>query len=99
MRPWVEDHAVMDEALRRRWAGEDLDPSAPFPSDLIMEAAMVDQRIIPAIGPYVGMQALPASLRVMEPYARAVYESGWRPAFADGPSRAELAGVVADAVA
>ena len=28
MRPWVEDHAVMDESLRRRWAGEDVDLSA-----------------------------------------------------------------------
>ncbi len=99
MRPWVEDHSVMDEALRRRWAGEDIDQSGPIPSNLIMEAAAVDPRILPAIGPYAGMQALPTSLRAVEPYARAVYESGWRPPLTDGPSRSELAGVVAAAVA
>lgn len=99
MRPWVEDHAVMDEALRRSWAGLDLDLSGPLPSNLVMEAAAVDPRIGPAIGPYAAMLALPDSLRAVEPYARAVYESGWRPPFADGPTRAELAGVVAAAVA
>ena len=79
MRPWVEDHAVMDESLRRRWAGEDLDLSGPrLPSDLVMEAARVDERIEPAIGPYVAMQALPAVLDPVEPLARAVYETGWR---------------------
>ena len=31
MRPWVEDHARMDECLRRRWAGEDIDLSRPSP--------------------------------------------------------------------
>ncbi|HEY8307424.1 MAG TPA: FAD-dependent oxidoreductase [Lapillicoccus sp.] len=48
MRPWVEDHAVMDESLRRRWAREDLDLSGPrLPSDL-MEASRVDERIAAA---------------------------------------------------
>ena len=79
MRPWVEDHAVMDESLRRRWAGEDLDLSGPrLPSDLVMEASRVDERIGPAIGPYVAMQALPAVLDPVEPLARAVLETGWR---------------------
>ena len=99
MRPWVRDHALMDESLRRRWAGEDIDPAAPIASDLIMAAAQVDARIGPAIGPYAAMTALPASLRVMEPLARAVYETGWRPAPTDGPTRSELAAVVAAAVA
>src|SRR6478752_6096361 len=86
MRPWVEDHAVMDESLRRRWAGEDLDLSTPrLPSDLVMEAARVDERIVPAIGPYVAMQALPAVLDPVEPFARAVFETGWRPPLSDGP--------------
>ena len=25
MRPWVEDHLLMDDSLARRWAGEDVD--------------------------------------------------------------------------
>ncbi|MEO7236878.1 MAG: FAD-dependent oxidoreductase [Lapillicoccus sp.] len=98
MRPWVEDHGVMDESLRRRWAGEDIDPSGPIPSNLIMEAAAVDPRIQPVIGPYVAMLALPTSLQAVEPYARAVYAGGWRPPYSDGPTRAELARVVAGAV-
>ena len=30
------DPSLMDESLRRRWAGEDIDPAAPIASDLIM---------------------------------------------------------------
>ena len=100
MRPWVEDHAVMDESLRRRWAGEDIDLSQPrLPSDLVMEAARVDARIAPAIGPYVAMQALPSVLDPVEPLARAVYATGWRPRLSDGPSRRELVEIVERAVA
>lgn len=100
MRPWVEDHAVMDEALRRRWAGEDLDLTGPrLPSDLVMEAAKIDQRIGPAIGPYLSMQALPSVLDPVEPLARVVYQRGWRPTLAAGPSRRELAEIVDAAAA
>jgi 2-polyprenyl-6-methoxyphenol hydroxylase-like FAD-dependent oxidoreductase len=100
MRPWVEDHAVMDESLRRRWAGEDIDLTGPrLPSDLVLEAARVDERITPAIGPYVAMEALPAVLDPVEPFARAVYETGWRPKLADGPSRRELVEIVERAAA
>ena len=100
MRPWVEDHAIMDHALRRRWGGEDVDLSLPrLPSDLVMEASRVDVRIGPAIGPYVAMRALPAVLDAVEPLARVVYESGWRPALAAGPNRRELAEIVDAAAA
>jgi 2-polyprenyl-6-methoxyphenol hydroxylase-like FAD-dependent oxidoreductase len=95
MRPWVEDHAIMDHALRRRWGGEDVDLYLPrLPSDLVMEASRVDERIGPAIGPYVAMRALPAVLDAVEPLARVVYESGWRPALAAGPNRRELSEIV-----
>ena len=95
MRPWVEDHAVMDESLRRRWAGAEIDLSGPrLPSDLVMAAAKVDERIGPAIGPYLSMEALPAVLDPVEPFARAVYATGWRPRLADGPSRRELVEIV-----
>jgi 2-polyprenyl-6-methoxyphenol hydroxylase-like FAD-dependent oxidoreductase len=98
MRPWVEDHVRMDEALRRRWAGEDVDLSERLPSDLIMAAAQADAEIGPALGPYMAMSAGPDSLDAVEPRARAVYATGWRPAFTPGPSRAELVEVVAAAV-
>ncbi|SDR94874.1 2-polyprenyl-6-methoxyphenol hydroxylase [Friedmanniella luteola] len=98
MRPWVEDHARMDDALRRRWEGEDVDLDAPIPSDLVMAAAAVDPSIGAAVGPYAAMVAGPDVLDQVQPQARAVYASGWRPPLAPGPGRAELADVVARAL-
>jgi hypothetical protein len=40
------------------------------------------------------MTALPETLRPAEPLARAVYQGGWRPAHAPGPSRDELVDVI-----
>lgn len=90
MRPWVVDHVRMDDAMRRRWAGEDVDLSGRLPSDLIMAAAEVDERIGAALGPYIAMRAGPSCLDPVEPLARAVYATGWRPRLAPGPSRDEL---------
>lgn len=98
MKPWVADHIQMDDALRRRWDGEDVDLSQPLPSDLIMEAAEVDSRIAPAIGPYVAMRAGPSSLRAVEPLARAVYATGWRPHLTPGPTSQELARIAGAAL-
>ncbi len=98
MRPWVEDHIAMDHAQARRWAGDDIDLSGHLPSDVIMMAAAQDPSIGEAIGPYVSMQALPSVLGTVEERARAVYRSGWRPQPDPGPSREELADIVATAV-
>ena len=38
----------------------------------------------------MAMTELPASLAPAEPLARAIYETGWRPALTDGPGRDEL---------
>lgn len=94
IRPWVDDHVHMDESTRRRWAGEPIDPDQPLPSDLILAAAAADPRIGAHAPGYLGMTALPASLRAAEPLARAVYATGWRPPFAPGPTRDELAGII-----
>ena len=98
MRPWVEDHIAMDHAQARRWAGDDIDLAGHLPSDVIMMAAAQDPSIGEAIGPYVSMQALPSVLGTVEERARAVYRSGWRPQPDAGPSREELADIVATAV-
>src|SRR5580700_7652695 len=79
IKPWVDDHVLKEEANRRRWAGEDPDPNLPLPSDLILSAAEADPSMRPAIGGYLGMTELPASLQVLEPRARALYATGWRP--------------------
>ena len=57
----------------------------------------VDPSIGAAIGPYLTMTGLPSALDAVEPLARAVYETGWRPRPATGPNRAELAELVATA--
>jgi 2-polyprenyl-6-methoxyphenol hydroxylase-like FAD-dependent oxidoreductase len=98
MRPWVEDHILMDGERVARWSGRDVDLDAPLPSDLILEAAQVRPDIMASAGGYLSMAALPASLREAEPIAREVYAGGWRPAYSPGPSREELAEIVARAV-
>lgn len=98
MRPWVVDHDRMDASQRQRWESEDLDLSQPLPSDLVMAAAQVDPAIGPYVGPYAAMTSTPDVLDPAQPLARAVYTSGWRPAPAPGPSRRELADLVARAL-
>jgi 2-polyprenyl-6-methoxyphenol hydroxylase-like FAD-dependent oxidoreductase len=90
MLPWVLDHVTMDEAAAQRWQGHDVDLTRPLPSDLVVAAAEVEPRLGELTMPYVSMAALPSSLATAEPLARAVYESGWRPPHAEGPSRDRL---------
>ncbi|HVD81475.1 MAG TPA: FAD-dependent oxidoreductase [Propionibacteriaceae bacterium] len=94
MRPWVEDHVAMDDDMRRRWEGGDIDLTKRLPSDLILAGAEADPAIAPAIRPYLQMAAGPSSLDGVEARARALYASGWRPRLAAGPSRRELAELV-----
>jgi 2-polyprenyl-6-methoxyphenol hydroxylase-like FAD-dependent oxidoreductase len=94
IKPWVDDHIHMDEATRRRWAGEDIDLCQPLPSDLILAAAQTDPSIRNATIGYLRMTAPPSSLHAVEPRARALYTNGWRPSPAPGPSRNELADIV-----
>lgn len=78
MRPWVDDHIAIDgEAVRLR-QGHDVDLAVPLTSAAIVAAAQADAGIAMHIGGYLGMTALPASLRPVEHLARAVYDSGWR---------------------
>jgi 2-polyprenyl-6-methoxyphenol hydroxylase-like FAD-dependent oxidoreductase len=95
MRPWVEDHIHLDTARVARWNGADIDVDAPLPSDLILAAAEVRPEIMGSAQGYLSMAAPPASLRAAEPIAREVYAGGWRPPYAPGPTRDELAALVA----
>ncbi len=94
IRPWFDDHVACDTDLTRRWAGGDVDLDRPLPSDLITAVAEVDPSLMRVIGPYFGMQALPSSLRAIEPRAREIYRSGWRLPVPEGPDRAELVDLV-----
>ena len=90
MKPWVEDHVVMDEAMRRRWSGEEADPDGPLPSDQVLAAAEADPEIMREAGPYASMAAGPGSLGPARQRAKAVYDTGWHPTPPAGPNRDEL---------
>ena len=98
MLPWVLDHVHMDVDTVRRWQGGDIDLSRRLPSDRILAATPMDERIGQASPGYLGMLALPSSLDPVEPLAHAVYASGWRPAYSEGPNRDELVAIVDDAM-
>ena len=91
VKPWFDDHEHADTDRLRRWAGEDIDLTRPLPSDLIVAAADADNGLLPLVAPYITMDALPASLATAQPWAKAIYASGWRPAVPPGPDRATLA--------
>lgn len=99
IKPWFSDHVYWDAELIRRWSGHDVDLTKPLPSDLIMAATQVDPEMLKVAGPYLTMRALPASLDAVEPRAREIYASGWRPPVPGGPTRDELAELVATAAA
>lgn len=94
IRPWFVDHVEVDAALERRWAGEEIDLTGPLPSDLIAATAQADPSLMRVVGPYLGMRALPETLREIEPRAREIYASGWRPPVPAGPTRDELVELV-----
>ena len=94
IKPWVADHIAIDGGMERRWKGEDIDLSAPLTSDLIADAVQAEPRIAPYAAGYFAMTALPVTLQPAEPLARAVYETGWRPPLAEGPSRDELVEII-----
>lgn len=92
--PWYADHVYWDATVLRRFAGEDLDLDARIPSDVIVDCAQVDPSIMAAAGPYLGMLATPRIMDSVQEQARAVLRTGWRPSYAAGPSRDELAELV-----
>jgi hypothetical protein len=98
MLPWVVDHVEMDGDVVRRWEGGDIDLTRRLPSDLILAAAEREPRIGPATGGYFSMLQLPSCLDPVEPLARSVYETGWRPGFTPGPTRRDLREIVASAL-
>ena len=96
VRPWYEDHVYWDADLLRRWDGGDVDVTRRLPSDLIMEATEADPSLWRVVGPYMAMEALPGSLDEVEPQARAIFAAGWRAPAHPGPTRDELAALLAD---
>jgi 2-polyprenyl-6-methoxyphenol hydroxylase-like FAD-dependent oxidoreductase len=98
IRPWFLDHLATDAAQTARWAGEDVDPTRPPTSDLVVSATEVDRSLLGVVGPYLAMHALPDSLAAVHPRVQEIYASGWRPPVAEGPTVDELAGLVGAAV-
>lgn len=98
LRPWFLDHVATDAAQAARWAGEDVDPTRPPTSDLVVSATEVDPTLMRVVGPYLGMTAPPGSLAAVHPRVREIYASGWRPSVAEGPTVGELAELVSSSV-
>ena len=95
IRPWFEDHLAWDADEVRQWAGEDVDLTRPLSSGHIVAAAEADPSLLRVVGQFQGMDALPASLAEVEPRAREIYASGWRPPMPAGPSRDDLVELIA----
>jgi 2-polyprenyl-6-methoxyphenol hydroxylase-like FAD-dependent oxidoreductase len=91
IRPWFDDHVHWDATELARFRGEDLDLEDRIPSDVVCACAQVDPSIMAAAGPFLGMLAGPRALDQVEDKARAVLLSGWRPPYAEGPGRNEVA--------
>lgn len=94
IRPWYDDHRYTDSDRLRRWSGGDVDLGRRLPSDLIVAAADADPALKDLVGPYITMDALPASLSQAHARARQIYAAGWRPPVPDGPTREEFSAVV-----
>jgi 2-polyprenyl-6-methoxyphenol hydroxylase-like FAD-dependent oxidoreductase len=97
VRPWVDAHVEADTAQARHFRGADVDPERLTAAD-IAAIADADPSLMPVVGPYLGMAALPQSLEPLRDRARELYASGWRPAYGEGPSRDRLVEVVRRAV-
>lgn len=91
IKPWYADHRRCDATMLRRFNGEDIDVHASIPSDVVCAAAAEDPAIWLAARPYLAMRALPSVLDTVQHNARAVLRTGWRPPYAAGPARDELA--------
>jgi 2-polyprenyl-6-methoxyphenol hydroxylase-like FAD-dependent oxidoreductase len=99
IRPWFDDHVSWDADLVRQFAGEDVDVSRPLTTGRIIAATEADRSMMRVVGPFLGMETLPASLAEVEPRAREIYRSGWRAPVPDGPDRDELVALISPLLA
>ena len=94
IKPWFDDHLIWDAEQVRQWAGAEIDLSRPLASGYIVEAAGADPSLMRHVGPYLSMEALPATLAAAEPRAREIYADGWRAPLPTGPSRDDLVSLI-----
>lgn len=97
VRPWFSDHVATDAAQHERWAGHDVDPARTPTSDVVVSAAAADPSLMAVVRPYLMMASLPGSLAAAHPRVQEICASGWRPPVAQGPTREQLAELVAAA--
>ena len=95
IKTWFKDHVYWDATLLRRWRGDDIDIDAQIPSDVICAAAEVDPSLLSVVMPYTAMMAKPDVLAPAADRVREILRTGWRPPYGDGPTRDELAEVIA----
>ncbi len=90
MRPWVVEHVRIDDGMARLWAGQDVYADEVLPGDVVLAAGEKDPAIFAIAGPWLSMDAGADSLEPARALATAVYATGWRPAYDDGPDRDQL---------
>ena len=96
--PWYVDHVERDAAILRRFAGEPLGPDGPLTADVVVDAAQHEPSMMAVVGPYLGMLQPPCSLAAAEEPTRKLLRSGWRPRYANGPTRDQLVDLMRSAV-
>jgi 2-polyprenyl-6-methoxyphenol hydroxylase-like FAD-dependent oxidoreductase len=90
VRPWWSDHVAIDASLHRRWRGEAPDPDGFVSTDLVADALDSLPELMPQLGPYFAMLALPTTLDGARETVRELIRGGWVPAYSPGPAREEL---------
>jgi hypothetical protein len=97
---WHDDHVITDDALLAAWRRDAIDPDGPVSWMLVAAAARERHpEWMATLGPFLGMYAKPAVLDPLRAEVRALLRDGWRPAAPEGPTREDLAAVVAPHVA
>jgi 2-polyprenyl-6-methoxyphenol hydroxylase-like FAD-dependent oxidoreductase len=100
LKVWHDDHIITDDALLASWRRDAIDPDGPIPWMLVAAAAIERHpEWMASLGPFFGMYAKPAVLDPLRTEVRAMLRDGWRPAAPGGPTREDLAAVVAAQVA
>lgn len=98
--PWYRDHLAWDAGLLAQWAGRPVDPDGPISLEVVVAAAReFHPEWMGVIVQWFGMLVLPTALDPFRDEVRSMVRGGWQPPLPPGPSRDELAAVIAGRLA
>jgi 2-polyprenyl-6-methoxyphenol hydroxylase-like FAD-dependent oxidoreductase len=87
---WYDDHVATDHVLVDRLHGAEPDPDGFITWNLVAAAATDRPDFMAVLGPFLAMEAPPASIDPLREEVRGMLRAGWRPAAPQGPSRSDL---------